>query len=236
MAAAVGQRLTTMGESLPYRLLIFDWDGTLEDSVTAISRSIQRTLTAAGLPQRPLFVIRDVIGLHFEEGLAQLYPDRNSAELARMCREQSAALPVVDDMALFEQATEVLEQLHAEGYWLAIATGKSRQGLDHALRRYQLDEQFLVTRTADDARSKPDPEMLFSILDYTGVSAADALMVGDSTHDVAMAQAANIDCVAVSSGVHSVATLQSIDYALSCLESVRDLLPWLLQRNKRARY
>lgn len=223
-----------MSNQLPYQLLIFDWDGTLEDSVGAITRSIHRVLSSAGLPAGSDEAILDATGLNFEEGLARLYPQRNTASLVQLCKQQPAAAQTIEEVTLFEQTAQILEKLTAQGYWLAIATGKSRQGLDETLQRHQLHEHFLVTRTADDARSKLHPEMLLSILDYTGVAAREALMIGDSTHDVLMAQAA-VDCVAVSTGVHSVATLKHIEYALNYLGSVQDLLPWLSQRTSRER-
>lgn len=211
-----------------YKLLVFDWDGTLEDSVGHITNSIHRALVALELPAREPQAIRDTIGMSIENGLAHLYPDLDPFVLAQAVRRQAAKRGPAMPQALFPRVPDLLQSLQGRGYWLAVATGKARRGLVQALAHHELEDRFVTTLSGDEARSKPHPEMLEMILDQTGLTRYDALMIGDSVLDLQMAANAGVDALAVSSGAHSVATLSDVDSALGCLDSVLDIESWLL--------
>lgn len=210
-----------------YRLLIFDWDGTLADSAAPIIESIQRTLLQIGKVPPSAMAIRKIIGLNLIEGLAALYPTEDAHHLAQQCQavtlEGSGADPAGAHGELFDGAHTVLSEFKHAGVWLAVATGKSRAGLNDAMQCHGLTGYFLTTRTADDARSKPHPDMLLSILDELGVMPAEALMIGDTTYDLNMANAAGMDCVGVTYGVHSVDTLRATGHAQVFIDALTSL-------------
>lgn len=217
-----------MPELSRYRLLIFDWDGTLEDSAEPIVESITQILQMIGKVPPARANIRKIIGLGLIEGLAVLYPGENAVQLAQQCKTAAAGMPALTDRAesqasLFAGARDMLTEFRQSGFWLAVATGKSRAGLDHALQRHAVTDFFLTTRTADDARSKPHPEMLLSILDELGVMPDDALMIGDTTYDLDMANAAGMDCVGVTYGVHSIDTLGATQHAKCLVDALSEL-------------
>jgi len=210
-----------------YQLLVFDWDGTLEDSIGYITASIRQALIALELPVPETQAIRDTIGISIEAALAQLYPNHDANRLAQAVREQAVTQGSAVPQQLFANVPELLRTLEAKGYWLAVATGKSRRGLNQALQHHQIEDYFIDTMTVDEARSKPHPEMLELLLRKTGLEAQDALMIGDSVHDLNMAANAGVDALAVSSGAQSVATLRRVESVRDCVESVLDLETWL---------
>lgn len=211
------------------KLLIFDWDGTLSDSAAMIVGAMQRAIAGLGLPPRPDEAIRELIGLGLNEGLAQLYPDIELKQLrglldgyrAQWLSEGAGEAP------LFAGSLQALQQLHGQGYQLAIATGKSRRGLDRSLRHHEALAPLIVnSRTADETLSKPDPLMLRELLEDEQLQAHEALMIGDTEYDVAMARAIGMPAVGVLCGVHDPGRLLRAG-AHSLLEAVGDLPDWL---------
>ncbi len=215
----------------PYRLLVFDWDGTLLDSIASIVRCTQITLEELGIGPVEESRIRDAIGLGIRETVERFVPGCDDALFRRICEvyrrhwfETYSRRPV-----LFEGVERTLNELAGRGYFLAVATAKGRRGLLQDLAATGLDGLFQATRTMDEAPSKPNPRMLFDILEELGVETREALMIGDTTHDLEMAANAGMAALAVSTGSHSRAALNGAA-ALDCLDSVADLVPWLDRR------
>jgi phosphoglycolate phosphatase len=215
----------------PYELLVFDWDGTLMDSMGSIVACTRATLTEVGLPALPEAAIRQAIGLGLGETIERLAPGTSPAvvERIRECYGRLWVATYRERPLLFAGAGELLAGLEAEGYLLAIATGKSRRGLDRDLAATGLAGRFHATRTADEARSKPDPEMLASLLGELGVRPASALMVGDSRWDLQMAANAGVAALGVATGGYHRDELVACGPAgcVGCLEEVRG---WLAGR------
>lgn len=187
-------------------LIIFDWDGTLFDSVGQIVQSLQ---FAAKEYQQPLTeeAAKSIIGLGLPEVAQVLFPEVPELHADIL---QCYATHYVENSksdAWFEGVAEMLQTLKAEGIKLAVATGKSRKGLDRVLSQTQSHELFVVTRAASETKSKPDPLMLAEILHITGVNAENAIMVGDTSYDLEMAQNIAMPRIGVSYGVHTPETL-----------------------------
>lgn len=197
----------------PPKLVIFDWDGTLMDSAAEIVKSVKGAAEAAGLPELEDKAIRQIIGLGLNEALAVLYPqitDKHielmSAHYKRLWRANQAPQT---RSSLFNGAEAVLADLHAQGVWMAVATGKGRRGLDLVLSTSPIAKYFVATRTADETASKPDPLMLKELLFELDVDVADAVMVGDTEFDLGMAATIGMPRIGVSYGVHSVWQLEA---------------------------
>lgn len=190
---------------MKYQLLIFDWDGTLMDSVGRIVSSMQATASHLSLPIPSDTQVRDIIGLSLEPAIERLFgvleTERYTQFLARY-RDQYVDLDPTPT-PLFTGVREMLGDLRTQGYQLAVATGKARRGLIRVWEETDTAHYFHVSRCADESVSKPDPRMLFELLEETGCDLDKALMIGDSIHDLRMAQAAGMDRVGVDFGVHS---------------------------------
>jgi phosphoglycolate phosphatase len=215
----------------PFRLLVFDWDGTLMDSIGTIVACTQATIRELELGELPEPTIRGTIGLGLRETIDILSPGCDDELYGRIldCYRRHWVSTFREMPLLFTGVDEMLRGLAADGYLLAVATGKSRRGLDYALEQTGLREIFHATRTADEAFSKPHPQMLLDILDELGVASGDAVMVGDTTYDLEMAKSARTHAVGVCSGGHGREELERFG-PLACLEGVVDLAPWLAQR------
>lgn len=211
-----------------YRLLVFDWDGTLIDSIGSIIACMHATVEELGLPEVPDETVRRTIGLGLQETLEILLPGSGPELHARVleCYRRHWMGGFADRHALIRGAEGVLDQLGRAGYWLAVATGKSRRGLERDLTRFGLGERFLASRTADETAGKPSPEMLFEILDELGVAPAEALVIGDTPHDLRMAANAGVAAVAVASGSALGEELRDLD-PLAILPDVTHLPAWL---------
>lgn len=210
-------------------LIIFDWDGTLHDSTAVIIRCMQRAATDVSLPVLGDETVRQIIGLGLPEAIAGLYPDQ-SVTVREALRERYVHHFLSDSEApapFFSGAEAVLQQLQREGHVLAVATGKSRRGLNRVLAQTGSSGFFQATRCADETRSKPHPLMLQQLLDELRFGVNDAVMVGDTTYDLEMAQAIGMASVAVSYGAHTVAQLERCQ-PLALIDSL-SLLPALLQ-------
>lgn len=209
-------------------LLVFDWDGTLANSHAKIVGCFAGTIAALGEEPLPEQTLRNVIGLGLPQTALALFPEASDEFVARFVaayRDHWLA-PGAAKAKLFEGARDCLETLRARGFRSCVATGKSRAGLDRELTETGLEGMFLATRCADETESKPSPKMLLELLEQTSTSAADALVIGDTTFDLEMAQLANVPRVGVSYGAHSRARLQAFE-PLAILDDVAELVPWL---------
>ncbi len=210
------------------KLLIFDWDGTLMDSVKHIVDSMRSTIQQLGLEPRQDHEMRDVIGLGMHEAIYTLYPEHKSRDFADSFTATYRNYFFTDNppQRLFDGVQETLNYLQEQGYTLAIATGKSRRGLDMALGDTGIGSLFAESRCADETRSKPDPLMLQEILQTLQVEPGQAVMIGDSEYDMEMARNAAVPALAVSYGVHEPLRLQQYN-PLHILDTISEL-PGLL--------
>ncbi|MBW8128365.1 MULTISPECIES: HAD-IA family hydrolase [Pseudomonas] len=211
-----------------YKLLIFDWDGTLANSIGRIVESMHMASTRSGFELRSDFAVKGIIGLGLPEAIRTLYPEISEVELVAF-REHYAdhytALEA-EPSPLFDGVAQSLQAFRAEGYHLAVATGKSRRGLDRVLKAHGWDDYFDITRAADETASKPHPLMLEQILAHCGVSPRQALMVGDASFDLMMARNAGMDSVAVSYGAQAAEVLQHYEPRLT-IDHFSELQAWL---------
>ena len=211
-----------------YRLVIFDWDGTLLDSVGSIVECTQVALDELGLNHVPESTIRGVLGLGLRETVEVLCPGCDDEMFQRIIETYRkhwfggySARPV-----LFAGVAEALDALQSQGLLLAVATAKGRPGLDADLEATGTDGHFAATRTITEAPSKPDPDMVLQILEQLDVVPGEALVVGDTTHDLRMAANAGVRYVAVCSGSHPREELLALEPE-ACLESAAELPGWL---------
>ena len=220
-----------------YQLLIFDWDGTLADSAAMIVGAMQRAIVALKLPQRPDQSIRELIGLGLNDALNRLYPEIDQTHLHSLLNSYRAQWlsEGAGEAPLFTGALDALRGLHAGGYRIAIATGKSRRGLNRSLRHHdQLAPLVMSSRTADETASKPDPLMLSELLDEFELEPRQALMIGDTEYDMAMARAIGMHGLGVTCGVHAPERLLESG-AEALIEHVGHLPGWLTTRKAAAR-
>ena len=212
-----------------FDLLVFDWDGTLMDSAACIASSLQAACADLGYAVPSDRDARYIIGLGLNDALAHVLPGVPATEYARVAeRYRHHFLQRDSGTTLFSGAAEMLQSLHSGGCLLAVATGKSRRGLDRALAATGLAQYFHATRCADEGYSKPDPEMLHRLLDHLKIDSARALMIGDTTHDMQMAQAAGMERLAVTHGAHERCEL--LEYRpLACVGDCGELRAWLEQ-------
>ena len=210
-----------------YDLIVFDWDGTVMDSTTMIAGSIQTACRDLGLAVPGDEAARHVIGLGLSQALRYAVPDAPESMYEPLVARYRHHFMAQDQaIPLFKGARETIAELHDAGYWLGVATGKSRAGLDRVLESTGLKQYFHATRTADQTLSKPNPAMLFELMDELAVSAGRALMIGDTTHDVQMAQNAKVDVVAVGHGAHPPEQLQELN-PLALVKDFAELRVWL---------
>ena len=211
-----------------FKLLIFDWDGTLMDSVMRIVACVQEAANDLSLPIPSEKAARDIIGLGLDEAMAKLFPESDVDEKARIVERYRHHYLFANKIPtpLFEGAREVIEHLESEGYLLAVATGKGRRGLNRVLEESGLGERFHATRSVDEAHSKPHPDMLLQILDELGVHANEALMIGDTEYDMNMANNAGAKALGVSYGVNEKHRILACD-PLACIDNVAEIPAWL---------
>jgi phosphoglycolate phosphatase len=212
-----------------FDLIAFDWDGTLFDSTQIIVRCIQRAVVDVGGAVPTEEAASYVIGMGLMEALAHAAPDvprERYAELGAAYRRHY--LQHQDDLSLFEGVLPMLSALRERHHWLAVATGKSRRGLDEALRSSQLAGVFDGSRTADETAGKPDPRMLHELMREFGTEPERTLMIGDTTHDLQMALNAGCASVAVSYGAHAYEGFAALRPE-AIVHSVGDLHAWLVE-------
>ncbi len=189
-----------------YPLLIFDWDGTLMDSVSHIVDSLQHAMHATGVDVLSRDQSGNIIGLGMREAIVALFPDNAQDEKFITDFTKSYQRYYLDpsrETSLFLGAEETLLALKNKGYTLAIATGKGRQGLDHVLAQTGLEPLFASSRCASETQSKPHPEMLNTVLQDTGFRHEQAIMIGDTEYDLEMASNAGVISIGASYGVHT---------------------------------
>lgn len=213
-----------------YKLLIFDWDGTLCDSIGRIVESMHMASTRSGFELCSDLAVKGIIGLGLPEAISTLYPQITDSELVAF-REHYADHYIAleaEPSPLFEGVVQSLAALREQGYHLAVATGKARRGLDRVLKANGWEDYFDITRAADETASKPHPLMLEQIMAHCGVSARESLMVGDASFDLLMARNAGMDSVAVSYGAQSPEALQAYEPRLT-IDRFSQLHAWLNQ-------
>jgi len=169
-----------------YKLLIFDWDGTLADSIGRIVEAMHVASERSGFPLCDDFAVKGIIGLGLPEAIRTLYPEIDDDELIAFRQHYADHYIAAEAVPspLFEGVVESMAAFRAQGYRLAVATGKARRGLDRVLKAHGWETYFDITRAADETASKPHPLMLEEILAHCDVPAAQALMVGDSSFDL----------------------------------------------------
>jgi phosphoglycolate phosphatase len=211
-----------------FDLIVFDWDGTLMDSEARIRACMQAAAADLALPVPATEAIREIIGLGLYEAVVSLYPDIDESSANRVVERYRHHYLVENatPSPLFHGSAETIRALESMGFLLAVATGKGRRGLDSVLESTGLGPCFHTTRSADDAFSKPHPDMLLQILDQLGVDADRALMVGDTAFDLQMAANARVASLAVTYGVHSRERLQRCN-PLGYIDDIREIRDWL---------
>lgn len=213
-----------------YDLLIFDWDGTLADSIGRIVEAMHRSAERAGYALCSDEAVKGIIGLALGEAIATLYPHLDAPQVEAFRRHYADVYMALDQQPspLFDGVVESLEAFRAEGYRLAVATGKARRGLDRVLKANGWEGYFDITRAADETRGKPHPLMLEEILAHCRVEPGRALMVGDSAFDLQMASNAGMHSVAVGYGAMSLQALAEFGPQV-CIEHFSQLREWLAE-------
>ena len=211
-----------------FDLIVFDWDGTLFDSTSLIVQCIQAACADLGLDVPSAADAAYVIGLGLHDALHHAVPGlppERYPDLGRRYRHHYFARQ--HELVLFPGTLEMLQALKDRNHWLAVATGKSRRGLDEALSHAQLSGMFDATRTADETAGKPHPLMLQELMAEFGAASARTLMIGDTTHDLQMAVNAGVGAVGVSYGAHHHESFESLQ-PLFVAHSTEELLDWLV--------
>ena len=213
--------------AIRFDLLVFDWDGTLLDSTGAIVDSVKAACRDLDLPEPTDEHARQVIGLGLDDALRHSTPSLSEDRFPQMVeRYRHHYLSRDHELNLFDGASELIAELHASGFVLAVATGKSRQGLNRAMMHCGLGRYFSATRCADECFSKPHPQMLEELMEEFAVPPARVLMIGDTTHDLQMAINAGVAGLAVAYGAHSAKVLDALS-PLAGVHNITELGAWL---------
>lgn len=205
----------------PYDLVVFDWDGTIFDTTALIAEGIRFAARELGLAVPAFEAASTVIGLGWQDALRRAVPDlayEDYPKFGEIFRRWY--IPNEARLTLFPGTRRLIEGLHAEGLQLAVATGKSRPGLDRVLEQTGLAPYFVTTRTPDECRPKPNPDMLEEIGIETGVEAARTVMIGDTTHDLFMARDYGCDGIAMLQGAQSASELDVAPAVARCRNTV----------------
>ncbi|MGR8932280.1 MAG: HAD family hydrolase [Gammaproteobacteria bacterium] len=208
-----------------FDLIIFDWDGTLVDSIDWIVHCIQRAAEHYGCPVPTSDAAKDIIGLSLDNAVKTLFPNANADTREKLAAHygQNFFSKETGPDDLFPGVPDMLKQLKGQGYRLAIATGKKSPGLARAIAGTGVADLFCTTRCSDQTASKPNPLMIDEIVSEMAVTKQRTLMVGDSVHDMQMALNAQVASVAVTCGAHSEAQLRQYK-PLYCLSRPTELL------------
>lgn len=209
-------------------LVIFDWDGTLMDSVSRIVSCMQRSAAECQLLIPSREHILDIIGLSLPVGMKQLHPSATADDIDLLIATYSDLYKLRDTTPspLFDGVDQMLQELYQVGKKLAVATGKSRAGLERVLKETDLGALFISRRGADEALSKPNPLMLSQILQELSLSPEQAVMVGDSVHDLDMANNIGMPAIGVTWGVNNAELLRSRNPVKLC-SSITELHQFL---------
>jgi len=212
-----------------FDLIVFDWDGTLVDSTAHIAKSIQNAYADNDLPVPSEAAAKHVIGLGLVDTFNYLSPDLTKEQhLGIVDRYRHHFLDADKTIHSFKHVTEGLQNLVDRNYLLAVATGKSREGLDRALTKVDFGHMFSITRCGDEGFPKPNPDMLNFIMDDLGVFPDRTLMIGDTTHDLLLAHNAKTKSIGVTYGAHEKNKLAALN-PLACVDSFEELMAWLLE-------
>ena len=225
-STAMGSDLSTDHSLADKTLIIFDWDGTLMDSIGLIVESMHIAGEEHGF-QTTDKAVQDIIGLSLMNGIEILYPQATKQQ--KLAIQQSYADYYIANShrtPLFDSIEKMLQTLQQQGKQLAVATGKKRKGLDRVLDASDSHDYFVMTRCADEAGSKPDPQMLTDILVHTQQQTSQAVFVGDSIYDIQMANQLGMTSIAVNYGTASSAALaaQNPNYQVETPQDLVDLL------------
>jgi phosphoglycolate phosphatase len=216
-----------MPRPLNFDLIAFDWDGTLFDSTKIIVRCIQAAVRDVGGTVPTDEAAGYVIGLGLMQALAHAAPDVPEDKYPELgARYRHHYMGHINDISLFEGVLPMLAELKARGHLLAVATGKSRHGLNEALQAVELRGRFDASRTADETAGKPHPRMLHELMQEFQVTPQRTLMIGDTTHDLQMALNAGCASVGVSYGAHESAAFGALNPRV-IVHSVQELRDWL---------
>lgn len=210
-----------------YEVLIFDWDGTVMDSRSAIVDCLKLAISECGHNVPNDKALANLIGLGLQQAFETLFPSVDGGEIDRLSVAFRLAFqrPGMSESVLFPRVRETLDILKKD-YQLAVATGKSRKGLDRDLERAELQQYFPITRTADETFSKPNPAMLFEIVTDLDTHVDNCLVIGDTDYDMNMARNAKMDAVAVTCGVHDEMRLLEAE-PVALLTDISVLPAWL---------
>ena len=214
------------------RVLIFDWDGTLVDSIKRIVEAMHMASDICAVPRCTDEEVRAIIGLAMPQAYDVLYPAADDADLKqRYIHAYSEQYLLLEEQPspFYPGVLDALEHYRSAGYKLAVATGKSRRGLHRVLSGHNMVDYFDITRCADETRSKPDPLMLHEILNYCAATPEQAIMVGDSPFDLRMAKNANVPSVAVSYGAQPLSVLHQ-EQPILAIDDFYELTTWLQQQ------
>ncbi|MFT3803383.1 MAG: HAD-IA family hydrolase [Burkholderiaceae bacterium] len=230
MTAARANGRSGDARSAAFDLVVFDWDGTLVDSTGAITEAIRGAASDLSLPIPTREQASHVIGLGLHDALRLAVPDLTAESLPAFVERYRFHYLKRDQSFLpFDGIADLLTELNGSRQWVAIATGKSRVGLNRALEQMGWQRRFITTRCADEGRPKPHPWMLLDICEELGVAPDRAVMIGDTTHDLGMARDAGAASVAVTYGAHPHAELHAFG-ATVIVDSVAQLRDWLMPR------
>lgn len=212
-----------------YQLVIFDWDGTIMDSAQKIANCVKASARDLGLTEPSDQEAKNIIGLGLWEAMARLFPEQDAATVDRIvdCYKHHFISNDKTEQRLFAGVEQGLQALEDNGVLLAVATGKARRGLTRVFGEVGLERYFTVTRCADETRSKPHPQMLHEILEYTAIEPQNSIMVGDTTYDMEMAANASMHGLGCAYGVHTESALRQAA-AIDVLDSFDDVVTWLL--------
>lgn len=210
-----------------FALIVFDWDGTLLDSEEQIVDCLFATCADLAMEAPERDTIKNTIGLGLPEALEMLFPGAGPQVHGRITETyRRHFLANRTPAVLFPGVGETIAELHAAGYLLGIATGKSRRGLERALSETGFQHLFHGTRCADESFSKPHPQMLLELMDELDVDPGETLMVGDTEYDMQMAANAGTAAVAVNYGVHDKDRLLRHG-PLACIDAIGEIKQWL---------
>lgn len=212
-----------------FDLIVFDWDGTLFDSTALIVKSMQAAAVDLGLEPPSRERASYVIGMGLVEALRHALPGLDPVHYPKLGeRYRQHYFASAHEVTLFDGVPAMLRDLKDRHHWLAVATGKSRRGLDEALEAVEMERLFDGTRTADETASKPHPQMLLELMRQFGTEPERTLMIGDTSHDLELARNAGCPAIAVTYGAHAHDSLRAYD-PLLVAHDVATLHSWLLQ-------
>jgi phosphoglycolate phosphatase len=211
-----------------FDLIVWDWDGTLADSTGMITRAIVKAAEQAGLPALSAQQASSIIGLGLRESIESLYPNISDEQAILLAKNYNQNYFAAEsEIVLFTGAAETIKTLNRRGHKLAVATGKSRRGLNLALEHTQLRNYFHATKTVDECFSKPHPQMLDELMDDLVALPERTLMIGDTSYDLQMAKNAGVPAIGVTYGAQSVDDWQGLA-PIQQFDDFAKLSRWLL--------